>query len=158
MRTRYELQKAVLVKSVVCCCLVFDSVCFCRYLVTFYNNPEPPSVSRRWKQRFFYEIFSWFCWAETVCFLWWPKRMHDFRFPLRRKWDLRSSRILRSVQWKLGTDVLRPTVGLIWKFRAVEEEDENDRLSRKNRNGIAILHCVKSQKNADLVLKAEFLY
>lgn len=55
--TRYELQKAVLVKTAVRCYLVSDAVCFCRLLVMFCNNLEPPSVSRRWNQRFSSKIF-----------------------------------------------------------------------------------------------------
>jgi hypothetical protein len=55
-----------------------------------------------------------------------PRQTHtylrDFRLPLRRKWGLRSSVTLRSVDLYLVTDVSGQPIGPIFKGQTVQEE------------------------------------
>jgi hypothetical protein len=61
-----------------------------------------------------YKNITWFTvWQPMVC---------DFRLPPRCLWDLRSSGILRSVEWWSFTDVSGQPVGIIFKCQEVQEE------------------------------------
>ena len=54
--------------------------------------------------------------------LWIVRHMTDYRIPPQCQWDLRSSAIMRSVDWKLGTDLSGRHIGPIFKGQAVQEE------------------------------------
>ena len=88
--------------------------------------------------------------------------MRDFRLPPWCRWDLRSSGILRSVEWQFCTDVSRQPIGPIFKGQDVQEESfilgllqpwSWNRLGVPSRRyRIITLRCVISQKSADLIV------
>ena len=71
--------------------------------------------------------------------------------PPRCKWDLRSSRMLRHVDWQLVTDVSRRPVGpLTWT--AWPLEDETDRLSRNFGNCKTTLRNNPEERRSQYIL------
>ena len=79
--------------------------------------------------------------------------MRDFRLTPRCKWDLRSSRILRRVDWYLVTDDSGQPSGPILKGEAVQEEcltfeDDTDRLSRNAGNCQSMLRNIPEERRS----------
>jgi hypothetical protein len=85
------------------------------------------------------------------------KVLHHFRLPPQCRWDLRSSGILQSAEWRVCTDVLGLPVSLIFKCQEVQEERISSfwrcdqQVDQKHRYRTATQHCMVSQKCAHLV-------
>ena len=67
-----------------------------------------------------------------------------------KKWDLRSSGLLRSVEWQFRTDVPAQFTGAISKGQAVQMF-HSSWIGCAETVGITILRCITTQKSADLI-------